>query len=81
MPGATPCDIDDTELPALESRVGAEHLDDRFGLGALLQLAEHEHLVGMRPVYRGLARCHAMPGYHDGLYAWKNLIVAIDARG
>ena len=44
-----------------------------FGIGALLQLVEHEHLVGVRAVHAGLARGDAFAGHHDRLHAGKKL--------
>ena len=58
----------------------AEQLDDPLGIGALLQLLEHQHLVLVRAVDAGLAGGHALAGHDHGLHAHQELIVAIDAR-
>ena len=81
VPGAPPLQIDDTELACLKRGILAQHLDDAGGMGTLLQLTEHEHLVRVRTVHGGLARGHTLPRYDHGLHAHQELIVAIDAGG
>ncbi len=81
MAGAAALQIENAELPTLERRVLAEHVDDAFRIGALLQFLEHQHLVLVRPVNGGLARRHPLTGDDHRLHAHQELIVAIDARG
>jgi hypothetical protein len=78
VPGAAALQIQDAELPALERGIVAEELDDLFRAGAFLQLAEHQHLVLVRLVDRGLARGDTFAGDDDRLDAFQELVVAID---
>ena len=80
MPRAAPLQIEDAELPALERRILAEHLDDRFGIGSLLELGEHQHLVLVRAVNARLARRDPYARHDHGLDAREELVVTIDTR-
>ena len=80
MPRSATLQIENAELPALERRILAEQLDDRFGIGSLLELGEHQHLVLVRAVDARLARRDTLAGHDDGLDAREELVVAIDAR-
>jgi hypothetical protein len=57
-----PLQVDDAELAALDLWIGVQHADDLLGIGALLQLLEHEHVIFVRRIDAGLARGDA--------YAW-----------
>src|SRR3954449_1779235 len=79
MSGAASLHIEDAELPRLKRRILAQHLDDRFGIGPLLQFLEDEHLVRVRVVAASLTRGDALPGHDDRLHAFQKFIVSIDA--
>ena len=81
MPRHAPLEIKDAELPRLIRGVGAQHLDDDFWIGALLQLAEHEHLVLMCAVHAGLARSHPNARHDHGLHAHEKGVVVVNACG
>ena len=81
MSGAAPREVENAELSRLKRRVFRQHLDNARRVGALGELTVHEHLVGVGPVYAGLAGGHAFARHDHGLNAHQEGVVVVDAGG
>ena len=65
----------------MERRVLAQLLDDRLGIGTLLEFLKDEHLILVSVVDGGLARGDAIARHDDRLHAHQELVIAVDACG
>jgi hypothetical protein len=77
MARASPREIENPELPRLERGILREHLDDLCGIGPLLELGEHQHLIRVGPVDRCLAGRDSLPRNDDRLHAAQERVIAI----